>query len=455
MDYGFSLPIPTHFGSNGPTNFKPLNIGFSRNTGSDLFQLSVEMFGNKVEANFNLDDTFNNEMNNKDSSIDQTYDDDLNIIQIHQAILNKLKSDNNNINELKEKLRNVQQQKKQPQTFRKRVETIKVIDKLQKEINDILSDKKYNDYIEKTESIIDKYKKLAPIQVSLHFGVDENNNQDTEDTYRNNLIEEYLRIAEKYININVYQKNKSKNHKCPGCNHDLDKNVNIHVDGCMICPKCDAEIPIYLTHTESIDTDDHKNGIKKDSSDISNFEKRISSFNGVEPNNYPADLEEKIDAYFYSYGQISCKQIRELPLNADCRTRGNTSKKLLESILKSIGYTKMYEHSEWICHVYWGWVRHDTSYLNDKLRHDYMIAQPIIDANKGKRKSNINREYRLFRHLEKLKYIKLDIKDFRMIRTEESLKNHENIWFNHIVPGLSWDKPPYNYNPVPINDMIN
>ena len=80
------------------------------------------------------------------------------------------------------------------------------------------------------------------------------------------------------------------------------------------------------------------------------------------------------------------------------------------------------------------------------VKTDFILSQPIIDANKGNRSSNINRDYRLYRHLEKLGYDKLDLSDFRMVKND-SLTYHENIWFNHVVPELGWNKHPYNYNP--------
>ena len=212
-----------------------------------------------------------------------------------------------------------------------------------------------------------------------------------------------------------------------------------------MCSQCFTEIPIYITKGENIDTEDSRNNAAAQI-DTSSFDNKLAEFNGREPNTYPSDLEERIDHYLISYNRPTCLQIRSMPLNADGRTRGDTSKKMLENILKSIGYSSMYKHSEWICYKYWDWIRHDTSHINDKLKADFILSQPIVDANKGNRSSNINRDYRLYRHLEKLGYDKLDLSDFRMVKND-SLTYHENIWFNHVVPELGWDKSPYNYTP--------
>ena len=139
----------------------------------------------------------------------------------------------------------------------------------------------------------------------------------------------------------------------------------MHTDGFMICPKCSIEIPIYIKREENFEFNSNTNIIIKPPSDICNFVKRIETFSGILPETYPSNLEAIIDLYFTSCGYKTCKEIRNLPINPDVRTRGNTNKKILEYILKKASIQKLYDHSEWICFEYWGWVRHDITIITD------------------------------------------------------------------------------------------
>lgn len=239
--------------------------------------------------------------------------------------------------------------------------------------------------------------------------------------------------------------------KCPCCKTEINESINVSDDGSVVCPECNVELPMYLNVSDS-SNNEQVTKRQRSSNDIDNFIKKINQYEGIPPNNPPSDIEFKIDEYLLSYNYMTCKEIRSLPLNSDGRSRGNTSKKLLESILKKIKYQKLYAYAEWICHTYWGWVRHDISHLKSKLKSDYELSQTIVNNNKGDRKSNLNRDYRLYRHLEKLNYTKLDIKDFRIVK-EKSLQYHEHIWIDIIVEELDWNKPPIMYNPKRITDM--
>ncbi len=446
----FVFPFPT---PNGPEN---INFGYDGSE-PDLFQLSIEMFGQKMEAGITRDEKndflFNVDINMRDADIHETYEDDINILQIHQNIINKLSANKSDeLEELKEKLRRENEKVSNPQIFRDRMESNNIIKQFQENINDIISNKMYKKYMDESNPLLNLYKQLGPIQINLNFGSAESKSPAVDDKHRNHIIESYIKIAEKYININIYKKNNVKNYTCPECNLELDRSTNMHNDGFMICPNCSIEIPILLKKEENMEPNSKTNVSVKSPTDIGNFVKRIDAYSGIKPDTYPSDLEEIIDAYLISYGRDTCKTIRNLPLNSDGRTRGNTSKKILESILKNAGIPGLYICSEWICFEYWGWVRHDISDIREKLLHDFKISQPVIDENKGIRKSNINREYRLFRHLEKMGYDKLDLRDFRMVK-KESLEYHENIWINKVVPALLWDLPPYNYTPIKIVDM--
>lgn len=478
MDGSFSLPFPVGIDKNGYPQFKPLNFDVSaynnktanEKTGEFILNLSFGLMGNKISTAFTMDDKMinvdiKNENENKnekytnsheeEDEINVVYEKDLNILRIHRKVVSKLKGNNpSKINDMKIKLNNETLKIKTEQTWKEKVESIKLINKLNEDIEILNSNILYDKYINESNTLLQQYKQIGPLEIKIQFGNDIKHDtkhdipKDKNEELRLSIINNYLNIASKYININVHHHiEKQKIHSCPGCDIILDTNIDINEDGLMVCPKCSVEIPMYSKYID-IDSSLNKNKLSTSQyEERNNFIKRMEEFEGIIPNSYPSNLEQELDKYFISFSMEIGENIRALDYNIDNRTKGNTSKNILYKALKSIGLSELFKYSEWVCYMYWGWKKRDISQYKNKILEDYDLSQPIINKLKNNRKSNMNRNYRLYRHLEKLKYSDLDIRDFRMIKTKDSVKYHDNVWIDNVVLNLGWNNPPINYTP--------
>ena len=373
--------------------------------------------GNKTEKDFSF-----------------TYTDDCNLLEIHKYIISKLTF---GANEEMAKLsleRNKELEKiKQKQSLIDRNYSLKRIDFLNKkitELNGILFKKYLNDI----SDILADYQKIGPLRKIVSFMTSTStiaNNTDMEDK-RHEIISKFLNIATKYVKLNIVRSTPT-GYSCRECGSDLTNSLITADNGITRCSHCWTEHINLLTGVEDAESSTFSNTYE----DRKTFIKAIVNYQGKQPNKL-GNIEERLDKYFMSISYPSGQEVRKLPLNKD-GSRGKTSRDLLFSALKESGLSIYYEDDWLICHEYWGWTLPDVSHLEETLLTDYDLSQPYYDKYKGDRKSNMNNQYRLFRHLERLGHNCLP-DDFRMVRTAEILNFYEEVWIK-MCKELNWTLP--------------
>lgn len=446
----FSIPFPV-IDNNGQHKVEMINMDLfcdkKENKNDEyIFNVTVSMFGAKmgIDAELTKDKgNFNFNFMTKD------YDDDLDIIRMHQQIsyyLTEMKD--KEIIELNEQLMKEQQIVLKPQKAIDRNRSLKKIENLQEKIKNIKDKSDYKIYIEKSNPILQEYKQLG--SSSKYITLQNKVNELTTDPKRLAIIQKYLAVASKFIDINLCKHIQEEKNICPVCMLDVDPYIKnaMKDDKNIICPTCSCEIPLFMTYVPD-DIGENNNTIVH-TNDLKNFYIKINEYEGYPPKNYRPDIEQILDQYLIENNLDPCRVIQTYTLNG--RKRGNTSKKMLLDILKKLNHVLkgMYKHAEWICVTYWGWKRHNLSDYMTQLTIDFNAAQEIINKHKEGRTSNLSRDYRLYRHLEKLGYPYLDIDDFKITR-DGSLDYHENMWFNHVLPELGWDKE---YQPKSIKQIL-
>ena len=159
--YKFSFPFPIGVKSDGDMDFTLLNLDIKTNSNESMFELSMKMLDQSLEASISVEDNMYNvsmTMNTrKDVNIHETYDEDLNILQIHQKIINILSNGSEDkIYKLNKLLHDAEDKIKLPQNYRDRMDTVKIINKIQEDIKNITYNTKYNNYIEETNKLINQ-----------------------------------------------------------------------------------------------------------------------------------------------------------------------------------------------------------------------------------------------------------------------------------------------------------
>jgi hypothetical protein len=421
--------------------------------------------------------------------IEGTYTDDFNILEVHDIILRRLDQLRDaSINEIKEKLTHEEHKLGIPQTMVDRKATLANMNKLKQRLDILTSHRDTQEYLDQVTSLIETYRSLGTTtkvvsfktekksslsQVSLRSSstsvpslrssstnvpsfrsgssqgpttvsgdhrttsgsvmnvpvipAEHSPDREAKRKLRHATITKYLEIARHYIQIDVIRETGSAN-ICPGCQMDLTDVPKDEETGIQTCPNphCGYEKLNLFRAPVSSETNKATTGGRNGYDDRDNFYKALMRYQGKQPNRLPDNLTKVLDDYFRSYGLPTSDLVRKMPLT-ERGTRGNTTRELMYRALFETGNASYYEDVNLICHIVWLWTLPDISHLEDQIMDDYDKTQKVYECIWKNRKSNLNTQYRLFKHLQ-LRGHKCSIDDFKMVKTREILEYHDSIW---------------------------
>lgn len=260
---------------------------------------------------------------------------------------------------------------------------------------------KLEEYKKNINLIIEDYKNLPSI----------NTNIDNESNYKRiNIIEKFIFVAKKYIDIDVNY-TEEKNNKCKQCHQQL---TIIDVDDIPKCENCGIEL--LNTNSEN-DKNEFITAEKITKGDgIKHYEKAIYCFQGKQKNTIPKEIFDMIDAHLTNIDGVTKENINNYSLDNKGR-RENTSLKLMENILKINKCSDYYSDIYLICKIYWGWELFDIAYLEKYLLDNFSLIR-----------INLPIQYRLFKELE-MAGVDCDKNDFiRLTQENKNLIIYDNRW---------------------------
>lgn len=382
----------------------------------------------------------------EDISLDMLYEDDLNIVKVVNLVANKFKSlYKDKLNELQEK------EKVLNLTDQKNMIDIKF---LNYEINNIknemskYSDDKLNEYFNKVKHLLEKYENVKPSPKVYSFVNDKVHQDDENCIERHKVISEFLKITKDYININITRIAKIETNKCPCCLTDLNNNPFLTYDS-TYCSVCGVDISSLMKNDFHKDFNRTNLSNKNNYEDRENFIKALKRFQGKQQNRLPDKLFEDLTKYFSSYSLPSPEEIKKMPLNAN-GTRGNINREFVIKALSDTGNSDYYDDVNLITHILWDWKLPDLTEIENLILEDYDLSQKVYEKiknsitfpGKTNRKSSINIQYRLMRHLTHRGY-KCSINDFKIAKTESIIEYYEKIWAA-ICKELNWEMKSIN-----------
>lgn len=408
------------------------------------------------------DDKYNsvNEYNdNVPDSIEGSYKYDFNIMEIHDVIMKKFKKQKSReIDDLKLQIKKEKERMKSRQNIIERKVTIKKIQQLEQKINSIRDESDFRTYINKIGPLIEEYNIMGTLSKIVSFSSSKKKDEDSEEELpeepeiqekRHEIIFDFLEIARKYIELDVIREVKDGN-ICPTCSEILDEEDLISEEnGTIVCPNCLTE-KISVVRARFYKDNTRTNNSGNNYEDRANFEKVLMRFQGKQPDKPPPELYESLERYFTKYKlplidihsdgfptYVSSNYIKNhLPLNSAGEKDG-TSRGLMYKALKDSGNSRYYDHINIILHVMWGWELPDVSHLELQIMDDYDKSQRIYEILPKDRKSSLNSQFRLFKHLRRLGY-NCKSSNFRIPTTHDILEFHENIWAK-ICEELEWE----------------
>ena len=376
-----------------------------------------------------------------DGIITILYYNDLNILNLHRLLIKMFKKRvGSDISALVSKLEHFKGVLSTLQTIVDKKYTIAKYSNIVNMIDNLTKGKDINEYFMKAKPYLDEYSKIGALAsiVSFRGMGDGINNQEPELARKNRLriIGSYLKISKKFFDIRIVRETEDIV-RCNICGEDLSS-YSSNDEGLITCPNpyCSVEIPI-LSKTVYSEGEVFKN-TQSNYENRNNFWKAMMRYQGKQVNRLHKDFESILDEYFSFIGLPPGAKIREFPLNRD-RSRGKTSKRLLFKALKDTGLSGHYEDANLICNIYWGWPLPDVSHLEELAMRDYDIAQNIFEDEKGDRKSCLNIEYRLWRHLSRLGHL-CKPTDFKLVTTDDTIDYHESTWIS-ICEKAGWEQP--------------
>lgn len=387
---------------------------------------------------------YNKKQQEQDISLNMVYTDDLNISKLAILVTDKIKQTYNNIlseiNDYKNKLDKITS-----------IIEIKYINKeieiLTKQLENY-NDNKVEEYLNRINDVVKKYNDFRPLQKIYSFANDVLDECDDNYIERQKIISEFLNISREYIEINITKIIRFTTTNCPFCETDFVNNPYMSFNSTN-CSKCGSDISMYIKNDYYKDYNRTNVTNRNNYEDRENFIKALKRFQGKQQNKLPDKLFEDLTKYFKSYGFPTPDEIKNMPLNPN-GTRGNFSRDLIYKALSETGNSDYYEDINLITHILWNWELPDLSDIEDLIIQDYDKTQEIYEKIKstvsfqGKinRKSSINIQYRLMRHLLHRGY-KCSTSDFKIAKTDQIIEYYENLW-SLICKEIGWEMKSIN-----------
>src|SRR5438132_292233 len=181
------------------------------------------------------------EPNNLDtpSLIKNTYDEDINIVTIHNTIRLKFGSLLGKLDLMKKYILKLNKDLECAKNIVTKNEIHSQIKLLEEEIYSLESNSKWNKYVEESKDLLERYIPLATNNCTTTIIVSNKSEKkfsNEEIQTRLNIIAEYLDVAKKYIGIDI-KCNYSLENNCPVCDGDFNKFFDIDDSGVFQC-KC-------------------------------------------------------------------------------------------------------------------------------------------------------------------------------------------------------------------------
>uniref|UniRef100_A0A6C0CXV9 Uncharacterized protein n=1 Tax=viral metagenome TaxID=1070528 RepID=A0A6C0CXV9_9ZZZZ len=288
-----------------------------------------------------------------------------------------------------------------------------------------------NFYISESIELLEQYKNILKIPQKMSFV----GKQVKNDKEKQKIIDIYLEIASKYVNINIEKKgNKPSKIICNNCSNK--KEFEIEGDT-YICNQCFSQ-QIILRHTSSFNDVDRVNISSKYIYDRKiHFRDCINQYQGtqnstVEPKVYN-DLEEQFELHHLLIGEKDTPKEKRF---------ANITKVHVTMFLKELGYTKHYENVHLIHYNITGIQPDQIGYLEEQLLDDFDILIELYDKmfKNINRKNFINTQYVLFQLLTRHKH-PCTHEDFTILKTIDRKNFHDDVC-RQLFEHLGWNFHP-------------
>jgi ribosomal protein L37AE/L43A len=355
----------------------------------------------------------------------------IDILLIHQNILKKFEQEKQKIKKYKKEKKTIQKSLESNLTHRMTGKLYQSLDNIANKIKDISNNNSYHFYIMESTETIEKYKDILqkPIVFSF-FG-----KQDIKQHEKKELIEKYLKIANKYIDIKHEAKDLSteqkNNYKCTNCSQTNFQKI----DNNEICLDCGNVIQLSSTISSYKDSERINMSAKYTYDRKVHFKDCINQYQGKQNVNILPEVYTKLTEQFESHGLLLKSDDKQIKFD-------KITRKHIFLFLKELGYSKHYEDIILIHHNLTGKKPDNISHLEPVLLEDFDILVSQYDKKYKKtqslsRKNFINTHYVLYQLLRRHKY-SCRKSDFNILKSNERKSFHDKIC-KELFKDLGWN----------------
>jgi len=362
-------------------------------------------------------------------TIKAVYSTDLNILQIHVAIRARYAVRRFNIHVLQ---REIDMNKRLFGLSKIYVEQHKYktkVDTFQAEVDDLNTGQSWSEYIKVALPILQSYIPLRSAStlgiVTIGKNVVTEKMTDTIVKERKAIIDAYCEIAAKHIYLDLTWTG-FQDPSCLMCGAPSNK-IDIDEETGLVQCECDFQRGHILKSMRNKDVTRSGTTQRGEYDERETFEKGVAKWEGRYPEEFPPDLEERLDKYLCSKGFPLASEIRKRPLNRKGRREG-TSIALLCDTLGDMDLSEYYTSYNIIGHMYWGWRLPDIDAIRDSILDKYRRTQAAYEKIPGRRQSSLNFNIHLYLLLKSENY-DCDRDDFKFLTSPVSLEYHHNMWF--------------------------
>ncbi len=384
----------------------------------------------------------------KKKEIDQKVYD---VVELDEKIKSQIDEDYTNIDHYKNICEELQLSLQDPDQLSnleirsKQAELDKYTSKIEKLENEFL----LNEYLIRSQEIVQKWQKLIKIPQKICFmksatssktdKLDEKSNKlEDGDEHslnmnetKNNLLDSFLQVAKDYLEIDPISASKKSDFKC-----DCNSNVNfVENENNVTCSKCGVEHELFTNSTSFKDIHRVNMSVKYKYERASHFRDAVQQFQGKQNKKISSKVYEDLEETFDKHNLL-------VKSENNLKKYQKITRKHIEMFLCETGHNKHYEDVYLIAKKY-GREPHQIAHLEKALYEDFdQVLSAYETLTDIKRSNFLNNQYVLYQLLRRRKY-KCTKQDFNIIESKERLSDHDAI-FQRICDVTQWTFVPVN-----------
>lgn len=355
---------------------------------------------------------------------------DIDIINIDLEIKNKFEKEfeqisgyKKNINRLKSLLNDKELSSSYKNLIVSSIKTIK------NKISLIENKLEYNNYIFDTVQYIERYNEILNTPVKISFMKTQKVNNTELSIEKKDMIEKYIKVAQKYHNISKYIPDISNNNIVEKCEHCEGDEFEILENDTRVCLNCSIEqnTPLYTSSYKDINRVNISTKYTYDRS--VHFRDCMDQYQGKENRHIKPQVYIDLMKEFEKCNLLKGTQNDSMHY----RCKNITKKNILMSLkdLSHLGYNKYYENVVLIHYTMTGIKPDNISHLENILKEEFKILTNLYDElyrdNENiERKSFIGAYYVLYKLLCKHKHPCKE-EDFNILKTHDRQTCHDEI----------------------------